>query len=548
MPANRPMMIAAGFCLIALAPALAARPASPPAAKPGCEYKEIDDKVFGRQDLKEPDPVYSDKGVLKYTLRIGYTDAVIAGCAVHLRTYNGKLVGDTLHVKPGDRLEITLVNDLPKSEHAGHAMEGMAGHDLNVTNLHTHGLHVSPKGNSDNVFLEIKPGDDPQQYVIEIPRDHPGGTHWYHAHVHGSTAVQVSSGMAGMIVVEGGLDNVHGIKGIEEKELVLQQISYDEQGVVEDFAGTFGPGKWGKSQRRITINGQLVPVIHMQPGEIQRWRFVHGGVRENIALALEGSRLNEIATDGISLGRSVSWTASKPLVLSPGYRSDVLVQARALPPGRKELTYYLVDGALAATNTLQGEFAGAEAFAQPANKRSLEALVNAEPPKPSSVLAVILVEGDPVSMQMPTAMALAPTLPFADITPDELTGEKQKVEFNVTKRFCEPDGHCVTPCTTRARLHLRVHGQRLYLYRQEPAARADPRHRRAMEPELARRGAPVPHPRQSVPARPARARWAHSSHLEGHAAGRPQRRRGADLDALRDLRRRHGAPLPYPRP
>ena len=62
--------------------------------------------------------------------------------------------------------------------------------DLNHTNLHTHGLHVSPAGNSDNVLLDIAPGET-FEYEIKIPPDHVPGTYWYHAHMHGSTATQV---------------------------------------------------------------------------------------------------------------------------------------------------------------------------------------------------------------------------------------------------------------------------------------------------------------------------------------------------------------------
>jgi FtsP/CotA-like multicopper oxidase with cupredoxin domain len=43
------------------------------------------------------------------------------------------------------------------------------------TNLHTHGLHVSPEGISDNVFIMIEPGQE-FSYRYEIPSDHPSGT------------------------------------------------------------------------------------------------------------------------------------------------------------------------------------------------------------------------------------------------------------------------------------------------------------------------------------------------------------------------------------
>ena len=93
--------------------------------------------------------------------------------------YNGPLPGPTLHVYPGDRVEIDLINNLNES-----------------TNLHFHGLHVSPGNNSDgsaadNVFLDIAPGKT-QHYTLHIPKDHPPGKLWYHSHMHHLSYGQVS--------------------------------------------------------------------------------------------------------------------------------------------------------------------------------------------------------------------------------------------------------------------------------------------------------------------------------------------------------------------
>ncbi|MEX5689768.1 multicopper oxidase domain-containing protein, partial [Pseudomonas silesiensis] len=63
-------------------------------------------------------------------------------------------------------------------------------------------LWVSPTGNSDNVLLAINPNVN-FEYEYNVPVDHPAGTSWYHPHIHGTTAMQVASGMAGALVVEG---------------------------------------------------------------------------------------------------------------------------------------------------------------------------------------------------------------------------------------------------------------------------------------------------------------------------------------------------------
>src|SRR5262249_54872784 len=141
---------------------------------------------------------------------------------VFLRNYNGKLVGPTLHVRPGDTLRITLKNELDPETDTG-ALDTM--HGFNTTNLHTHGLNVSPSGDSDNVLREVGPGKT-ASYVIKIPANHPAGTFWYHAHKHGSVAGQVGSGMAGALIIAGGQDNVPEIAAAADRVLVLQQIPY----------------------------------------------------------------------------------------------------------------------------------------------------------------------------------------------------------------------------------------------------------------------------------------------------------------------------------
>ena len=67
-------------------------------------------------------------------------------------------------------------------------------------NLHTHGLHVSPKGNSDNVLLHIPPGMS-NTYTYNIPKNQPQGAYWYHSHLHGLTTPHVYFGMAGLLAI-----------------------------------------------------------------------------------------------------------------------------------------------------------------------------------------------------------------------------------------------------------------------------------------------------------------------------------------------------------
>ncbi len=127
---------------------------------------------------------------------------------VEMRSYGGCATGPTIEVDPGTVLRVDLNNKLsvddptclPTPPAYLHLYPGVGC--FNTSNLHTHGLHVSPAGNSDNVLLNIAP-QTTFPYEINIPYDHPAGTFWYHAHRHGSTAMQVASGESGVLIVRG---------------------------------------------------------------------------------------------------------------------------------------------------------------------------------------------------------------------------------------------------------------------------------------------------------------------------------------------------------
>jgi FtsP/CotA-like multicopper oxidase with cupredoxin domain len=169
---------------------------------------------------------------------------------VELRSYGGCRSGPAIYVHPGDTLRVGLVNTTDKNDPScldnppsGLSLPPLVG-CFNTTNLHTHGLHVSPAGNGDNVLLNIAPQTQ-FPYEINIPADHPAGTFWYHAHRHGSTAVQVASGASGVLIVKGSraytrptpenpqpladIDTVlHNAQGapLKEQLFLFQQIAY----------------------------------------------------------------------------------------------------------------------------------------------------------------------------------------------------------------------------------------------------------------------------------------------------------------------------------
>ena len=198
----------------------------------------------------------------------------------------------------------------------GHALpEGETTCD---TNLHVHGLHVSPSDNSDNIFLRVPAGES-FQYEYQIPPDHPAGLNWYHPHLHGTVTNQVFAGLAGPIIVEGDLDALPGIAGVPERLLVLQATQlYPDGGSVQSITDVPGPPTDGpvmqKKYSRL-VNGQLNPTMRIRPGETQRWRILNASPNVTYLLHLDGHQLHQIGKDGNPLNET--WTR-EAIPLSPG--------------------------------------------------------------------------------------------------------------------------------------------------------------------------------------------------------------------------------------
>lgn len=250
-----------------------------PAIVPGVASPQaVDDGFF------EPQVLASRDGMLNVTLQ-----AMPIDDSKNPRLgFNDTMPGPTLRFRPGDTVKVAFVNALSE-----------------MTNLHVHGLHVSPRDNSDNVFIHVQPGQT-FGYEFRIPDNHPGGTYWYHPHPHGVSAEQVGAGLAGAIIIEGGLDDIPGIAGVKERLLVLQ--------------GPFrGPG----GQAGTLVNGVANPTITIAPGETQRWRIANASANDFINFKVVGHSLHVIARDGNPL-TAVQTVQSEQI--GPGERTEVLIQ------------------------------------------------------------------------------------------------------------------------------------------------------------------------------------------------------------------------------
>lgn len=345
--------------------------------------------------------------VTDITLDVAFTEFELAGRRVKLRTYNGKVPGPTMTVRPGGLLRVQIRNRLPhydssqweKDLHVlGHQVGMNVPHLLNTTNLHVHGMDVIPHlfepigtERPDSVMIAVGPGEE-KRYEFEIPGDHPSGLYWYHPHHHGSTAVQALNGMAGLIVVEGPIDDVPEIAAAQDIRLAVQDIAlfesreepglfmYDppQNAVWNTFSGTanvmkvdgtvaeadvesgFSTGDY--PLRLYLVNGQpvyeethnsdkdmqqmpkgkaigQVPRYTARPGEVVRIRLLNGCSDNLLPLVVDGHTMHLIALDGKNFPavQAIAYTdgatelGQEQVLVPPGGRAEFLVQASAAP-------------------------------------------------------------------------------------------------------------------------------------------------------------------------------------------------------------------------
>lgn len=263
-----------------------------------------------RQGLpfSEPPVLTSSGGLLQTTFDLHNATYDVGGQQVNGKTYGPGLLGPTLVVNPGDHIRIDLQNHLDEE-----------------TNFHTHGLHTSPIGISDNV-LRIMPATSNDAVAIDVPDDVSPGTYWYHAHLHGLTEEQVFSGLAGSLIVNGLTARLPtALQGVQQRLMDLKDVQLQGAAIVTKNINSDAP-------TTRTVNGLVNPVLTAAPGQTVLLRL--GDLSADIwyRLKLDGARFTILAEDANPLG---TVETADELLLPPGKRFDVLV--RWMKPGRYRL-------------------------------------------------------------------------------------------------------------------------------------------------------------------------------------------------------------------
>mmetsp|Transcript_66536 Transcript_66536/g.192101 ORF Transcript_66536/g.192101 Transcript_66536/m.192101 type:complete len:628 (-) Transcript_66536:281-2164(-) len=312
------------------------------------------------EELREPEVLQRP---FKLKLQQTWLATEWIGGGFWTRAY-GSIPGPTIKVKPGEVLEIEFENDLGPGPgfdscdvqlaSLGNAMNPSLICALNTSSLHTHGLHVSGEGIGDNVLRFARPGET-LKYEIPVPKNHMGGTHWYHPHVHHSTASQAGGGAHGALIVEDPEDYLpKEVADMPEKMFFLSLVNLAKMMRLESWGllktkserveqvlwknPEYPFWKWSEANDddeaippQLVVNGQYLPKMTLDESKWYRLRMTFAAIEQRAEIYLvDGGKggasceFQLLATDGIYLHN-----APRPIErihLASGSRADVAVQ------------------------------------------------------------------------------------------------------------------------------------------------------------------------------------------------------------------------------
>jgi hypothetical protein len=278
-----------------------------------------------RPDFREPVTLASKDGVLEVRLTARQGQATLDTAAAPVQNFllfdyevirgtpsDGRKSGGnlypapTLHLFPGETLIVHFENGLsgltirdyfipqytPKGQPIPIYPEQMTSSPLN---LHTHGAHISPRGNADNVLLHIPPGMS-NTYTYDIPRNMPQGLYWYHSHLHGLTSAHVYTGLAGLLAI-GRTDG--NLPLVTEKNIPIRNMAL-QYNFVFDRAG-------GLAQlNNMTWPQWVSTIIPPKPGELANGTYQPSLAPVNFKQSKPGTKYLTVLACGAAFNQQSS--------------------------------------------------------------------------------------------------------------------------------------------------------------------------------------------------------------------------------------------------
>ena len=295
-----------------------------------------------------------------------------------------------------------------------------------TTNLHLHGLAVSPMAPQDETLKTcVDPAVGPATcgrrefvYHYRIAQTMPAGLYWYHPHVHGEVQAQMLMGLSGALIVEGPTDDARRAAGIEDRVFVVRQsqdLDAQAPAAASDAAGSGGeqPAVKPRGKKRhaageqvdtademacssntgtdeLTLNGAVVldgeakdtDLAHLEigAGRKQLWRVLNAATDSFLDLAL-------IDEAGKPLPIAIAARDSVPLSNDAGnlLPAESTVEAQLVPPAGR-LEFYVDAPAVGHKAYLVSHAVDTGCAGDKVPARRLAYLTSVEPAQPAAAV------------------------------------------------------------------------------------------------------------------------------------------------------------------
>jgi suppressor of ftsI len=345
-------------------------------------------------------------------------------------SFNGREDPPVIGAVPGEDIRLAYENAMSTNSHE----RCIDGPCMNMTNLHFHGLHVSPDAPQDDVISMMAMPGQSLHYVVNVPLDQPPGLYWHHTHPHGESCQQDLDGMSGAIVIDGIERYVPELQHMRELILVLrdQVIGKGDPASAElmrsvDLSTNACSTSTEQPERIFTVNGVLRPQIAITPPDLYA------------DLQVDGEQLEIVALDGMPLGfhnpaHHVEFASH--ILVPPGGRVEAIVTGPK-PGARASLRTRCFD-------------TGRDRNANPA--MVLADMVNVAQPGPKPPTT-------PVDVRLSTPKSMSPTLVerVENGSPDFVVQfSEDKNGFYINGRKFRPSDPPMTTVSVGAIHHWRV--------------------------------------------------------------------------------------------
>ena len=241
----------------------------------------------GTTDLRAQSPA---PGVKRFDLTASVFDwQVTKGTVVRAWGYNGTVPGPVIRANVGDKIEITLKNDLPEP-----------------TVLHLHGLPV-PNDMDGVPGVSQSPVMPGQSFTYRFTASRPG-TYIYHTHF--NDLDQLDRGLYGAVIIDGKNE---------------PKVAHDYLEVISSWRIR------SDSENFFSLNGKAYPEtvpLEVKKGQTIRLRFINISGTEFHTMHLHGHRMRIIDRDG---NPAPSGDVENTVMVGPGQTVDALVTADADP-------------------------------------------------------------------------------------------------------------------------------------------------------------------------------------------------------------------------